>query len=224
VGVPHGGQLLCGGRIVGAGIKLRLGKDEEALALSLAAQPLVDTAGASHDVLRGYAMLALGRLRAGNRALARAAAEKALVVIRATRPVAYWTYDGICAAAEVLLTLWEEAGPRAPRDLVQRAREACKGARAFAKVFPIGEPFALLCDGVEARLSGDASRADRALARCIARAEALGMPYERGRAHLERGRHLPASDPARARDLRRAADIFAELGTGHDLARATSLL
>jgi serine/threonine protein kinase/tetratricopeptide (TPR) repeat protein len=219
-------QLLCGGRILGAGIKLRRGKDAEALALSLDAQPLVDTTGASHDVLRGYAMLALGRLRAGEPALARAAAEKALGVIRATRPVAYWTYDGIAAVTEVLVSLWE-ADRRGPPEeiapIAQRAREACEGARAFAKVFPIGEPCALLWAGTQARLSGEAAKAEKAWARAIARAEALGMPYERGRAYLERGRHRSPSDPRRREDLGRAADIFAGLGAEHDRARAESL-
>ena len=57
--------------------------------------------------------------------------------------------------------------------------------------------------------------ADKVLSHAIARAEALGMPYEQGRALLERGRRA---------DVARAATIFAELGAEHDRARAEALL
>ena len=67
---------------------------------------------------------------------------------------------------------------------------------------------------MEARLSGDFESADKLLSRAVARAEALGMPYEQGRALLERGRR---------EDIARAAAIFAELGTEHDRARAEAL-
>ena len=208
-------QLLCGGRILGAGIKLRRGKHAEALALSLSAQPLVDTPGGCHDVLRGYALLGLGRLRAGEPALARAAAEKALGVIRATRPVAYWTYDGIAAVAEVLLSLWETSGEGPESEIARRAGEACKGARAFAKVFPIGEPCALLSEGMEARLSGDNDRAEK-------------LPPAPSRARRRSGcrtsRVAPCWSGGAGKTSCGPRRCSRSLGAEHDLARAEARL
>jgi len=55
------------------------------------------------------------------------------------------------------------------------------------------------------------------------------MPYEQRRAHYEIGRHMPHQQKrpgewSRQEHLRRAGDIFAELGATYDLARAEAAL
>ena len=215
-------QLLCGGRVADANARLRLGKTAEALALCCEAQPLADAGAASHDVIRCHGVLALCAVRAGDARLARQAAERALTVIQATRPVAYWTHDGITAVAEAALTLWEQSmsGPPEERAALARlAERACRGADAYAAVFPIGKPFALLWGGLSAHLAGHAEKAQKTWERCLVEAARLGMPYEQARAHLELGRHLPAGDPARRAHLLQASAIFAEVGAAPDRAR-----
>jgi serine/threonine protein kinase/tetratricopeptide (TPR) repeat protein len=215
-------QLLCGGRVADANARLRLGRTAEALALCREAQPLADASSASHDVIRCHGVLALCALRAGDERLARAAAERALAVIQATRPVAYWTLDGIAAVAEAALTLWEQSlsGPPEERAALARlAEQACRGADAYAAVFPIGKPFALLWSGLRAQLAGHPEKARKTWERCLGEADRLGMPYEQARAHLELGRHLPVGDPARRAHLLKAAAIFTEVGAAPDRAR-----
>ena len=220
-------QLLCGGRVSEANAKLRLGKTAEALALCRDAAPLADASNASHDVIRCHGVLALCALRAGDTVSAREAAARALTVIQATRPVAYWTHDGITAVAEAALTLWEQSANGPPQERAQlaaQAAQACRGAAAYAAVFPIGKPFALLWGGLLAQLEGRPGKARKAWERCLIEADRLGMPYEQGRAYLELGRHLPGGDPARRGHLSHAAAIFAELGATTDRARCEELM
>jgi serine/threonine protein kinase len=218
-GDPEG---MCAGRLLEATNKLRLGKLEEAMALCLAARPLADASGAGLDVLRCYGMLALSHLYLDEPWRAREMADRAHAVIQATRPVAYWTQDGIAAVAEVYLAL-RETSSKSPIneriELEKLTRQACKGLRAYAGVFPIGGAFALLWQGLLEHLEGDGPRAQRTWRACIVESERLGMPYEKGRAHRELGRHLPAGDPERRRHLERARAIFEELGAAFDVRR-----
>jgi len=50
------------------------------------------------------------------------------------------------------------------------------------------------------------------------------MPCERGRAHYQIGRHLPARDPARQAHLTRAGDIFADIGALQELAQVQAAI
>jgi len=219
-------QVQTGGPIVEATAKLRLGDAERAVALCQGARPLVDASPAVHDDIRCYGVLALAALRTGDRRLAREAAERVLPIIQSTRPVAYWTHDGIVSVTEAMLGLWEATrGPAGERAAVERlATQAVRGMEAYAKVFPIGEPFALLWRGLHHHLSGRAGAARKSWDRCLAAAARLRMPFEEGLAHLEIGRHLAPGDPARRRHLERAAAIFAELGTAPEEKRAREAL
>jgi eukaryotic-like serine/threonine-protein kinase len=210
-------QLLCGGRIAEASVKVRLGQLDEALALLEEARPLADASAASHDDIRCYGALALAAQRAGDEARAREAARHALQVIGATRPVAYWTYDGIAAVAEATTLLWEK---HRDAEAAKLASDALRGAEAYAGIFPIGKPFSLLWRGLHHHVSGRPDKARDVWLRCVAEAYRLGMPYDEARAHLEIGRHLSLRDPARRGHLTRAAAIFAELHAVTDHAQA----
>jgi eukaryotic-like serine/threonine-protein kinase len=55
-------------------------------------------------------------------------------------------------------------------------------------------------------------------------AERLGMPYEQGRAHYELGRHLPPGHPDRQEHLRRAGELFADIGASYELTHAQAAM
>ena len=55
-------------------------------------------------------------------------------------------------------------------------------------------------------------------------AERLAMPYERGRAHYELGRHLPPGRPGRGAHLRRACELFAATGAFYELTHARAAM
>jgi hypothetical protein len=55
-------------------------------------------------------------------------------------------------------------------------------------------------------------------------AERLGMPYEQGRAHYELGRHLPPGHPGRQAHLRRAGELFADIGASYELTHAQTAM
>ncbi len=165
-----------------------------------------------------YGHLALARLRLGDRSAAEAAAEQASEQIgphaRVTASLALWGYT---STAEARLGLWRQAIADGESDeqlkaRARAARLACRGVRAMGRTFSMCRPDALRCAGTLALLSGHRRRALRAWRRSLAAAEQLAMPYEQAQAHLELGRHLPASDPARRRHLDRAGEIFERLG------------
>ena len=51
-------------------------------------------------------------------------------------------------------------------------------------------------------------------------AERLEMPYQQGQFHHELARHLPESDRRREVHAVRALELFTELGSQYDVARA----
>jgi len=110
------------------------------------------------------------------------------------------------------------------RTMLRRARLTCTTLLRYAKVFPIGQPSAWLWLGLEHWLHGRKPKAVRAWRRSVAAGERLAMPYETGRAHLELGRHLDATDDARSEHLARAREIFEHLGAAHDERRVRTLL
>ncbi len=131
-------------------------------------------------------------------------------------PSSYGVLSGYANPAEVYLGLWEAGHPEPGLDKL--ARKACKLARSFARVFPIGRPRALLWDGLYAWLAGKPARAQKAWQESLAAARDLEMAY------YEIGRHAGVGDPARDEHLARARDIFDRLGAAYDLARVEEAL
>jgi hypothetical protein len=139
-----------------------------------------------------------------------------------------WTMEGFAGVAETYLSLWEAAHNDQrtrvePEVLAISARRGCNALRAFARIFPIAQPRAWLCQGWYNWLAGDAVRADRAWQRSLQIAQQLAMPYEQARAHYELGRHA-ARDVQRQTHLQSACDGFARLGAMTDQARAALAL
>jgi len=167
------------------------------------------------------ALLSIIYLRQGEPQRAREAGETALTLMAKAQPTSYISFEAYAAVAGMFLTVWEEASvPRSASDLRGPAQRACQNLRKFAGVFPIGQPRALLCEGLAQWLAGHPAQARRAWTKSLALAEKMGMPYEQGLAHYELGRHLEAGDPARTEHLARACEIFNRLQATFDLARA----
>jgi predicted ATPase len=167
-------------------------------------------------------LAAIARLRQGQPALAREAADAAAQLIARSTPTSYPSLLGYASVAEVYLTLWEEERKKSqipnPKSQVA-ARQACKALHKFAGVFPIGQSRAWLWQGRYEWLAGNPAKAKQAWHKSLASAKQLGMPYAVGLAHAELGRRLNANDPERRRHLDQAREIFARLEATEDLAR-----
>src|SRR5262249_14647301 len=163
-------------------------------------------------------MLALACTRVGRRDDAVRWANEALTLVTGLRPAAYWTQHGTAAAAETFLVLAESETNGATRaTLLRKAGQACAGLRRFARAFRLGQPFALLCAGLQDWLAGREARAMRQWRRCIRLADRLRTPYELARAHFEIGRHMRNDVEERRLHLERAAALFEEQGAARDL-------
>ena len=216
-------QVMAWGAEAQAWCELRLGHGREATALLEASLDWSVQGGPVPDIINGHGLLALAHLHRGERRLARESAERALALITARRPVAYWIQQSIAAVAEVFLTLLATASSRAERaelaELRRLAARACKGARTFAQVFPFGEASALLWRGHHEQLTGEPRRARASWDAARALAARLGMLYERAQADLAIGRFARDIDERR-QHLRAALATFKALEVAPDIARA----
>ena len=165
---------------------------------------------------------AAAHLRQGAHDRALQAAAQTMDLAAKSMPSSYGVLSGYANPAEVYLTLWEAGHPQP--DLDKLARKACKLARGFARVFPIGRPRALLWGGLYEWLTGNTARAHKAWQESLVAARSLEMPYDEGLAHYEIGRHAEIGDPARDEHLTRACEDFERLDAAYDLARAQEAL
>jgi tetratricopeptide (TPR) repeat protein len=204
---------------------VRLGRDSEAANLYQNVVKRFGERAHASERIWVFGMLGLASLRAGRESDALDAADRALRVLSTSRPVAYWTQYGTAATAEVFLTVAERRaaqGDPTAVEILAKARRACAAMDAFARVFRLGQPFALLWSGLYDWLSARPRRAMKRWQRCVDLAAALGTPYEEARARLEIARHLPADVPARVVHLERATTLFRAQHAGRDLARAAA--
>jgi tetratricopeptide (TPR) repeat protein len=200
---------------------LHLGETDEAMAcLDKSQSLLAEDTGILGESLRIelYGLLSLAYLRRGQYQQALDIAEQLVGLTASSFPSNYGTLPGYANPAKVYLTLWETNHPQP--DLDDLARKTCKAMHGFARVFPIGQPRALLCQGLVEWLDGRPTKAIRAWQESLAAAEQLSMLYDQGLSHYEIGRHLDRDDPTRAAHLTRACELFEELGAIHNLAQA----
>jgi tetratricopeptide (TPR) repeat protein len=161
-------------------------------------------------------------LRRGAYQSALEAAKQTVDMAAKSMPSSYGVLSGYANPAEVYLTLWETSHPQPGLDTL--ARQACKLARGFARIFPIGRPRALLWGGLYEWLAGKPVRAHKAWLESLAVARSLEMAYDEALAHYEIGRHTAAGDPARQEHLARAGEIFERLGSAYDQARVQEVI
>ena len=206
---------------------VRLGQSQRALRELEAELPWFEANASPPEIIIHHGALALALLRQHQEERALELASRGLAVVQGTRPVAYWFFAGTAGVTEAFLSLWEARGGVALRHdepRVRAAHAACKAMRVFARYYVMGEPFALLCNGLEAWLSGHPDAARRTWLRCVERAGKLEMPYEEGRARLELGRHPLLDGPARREHLLRARELLTRLEAVDDLPRVEAAL
>jgi tetratricopeptide (TPR) repeat protein len=209
-----------------ADLLLRLGDTEAALARYREALEKVDEKAMRTEGVWAFGGLALTQYQRGDRAAAYAAALRALAIVQRTKPAAFWLYQGLAAAAEVLLSLWEEGWREAglsTQQLSGQARLACRSLRQYAFRFRLGRPGSHFWQGRYAWLSRRPRRALRHWQRAARLAELQGMPYELGLSCLELSRH--EQDPPTARRLAlQALEVFAAYGCPLAVRQAQAVL
>ena len=172
---------------------------------------------------RAPALQALLHLRQGDWQAAREAVQVALASAGVAPIKCYWL-DLYATTAEAAIALWHASRQRGPGEqAVARAAagQAMRSLRRYAHVFPIGQPRALLCQGLLAWVQGRPIQARKAWRRSLAAAERLGMRYDQLLAHLQLGRHGDPSE--RHEHLARARQLFTQLGTGGPVAGLEAL-
>jgi tetratricopeptide (TPR) repeat protein len=97
----------------------------------------------------------------------------------------------------------------------KRARQACAALNRWAHIFPIGQPRALLAQGLCHWLDGKQPTACKAWQHSLVLAKELALPYVIAQAHYELGRHTDGE--ARVAHLTEACDGFERLGASYDM-------
>lgn len=204
---------------------LRLGRNDQALALLRVADPHFAEITDRFEEILHHGLVGLAILRHGEYELARASVERAAVLIGESQPAAPYALDGYSTVAEVYLNLLEANSRRSARKpLAQSVRRALKDMHNFARVFPVGKPRTMLWQGLYDWLSGHRRKAQNAWQQGLAHAARLNMPYELGLLHYEIGRHLPEGALERRAHLSQACEVFSRLKASYDWALANSAL
>ncbi|MDB5351001.1 MAG: hypothetical protein JWN86_2248 [Planctomycetota bacterium] len=194
---------------------IRLGRNDQALALLAQSPALSGERVGLSDAILGGGLLSWVQLRLGDREAARLAAESTVRHIGDTRPMVGYSFDGYAGAAETLVVLAEDGRPHSSR----AAKSALAALHAFARVFPIARPRALRLTGLDYLRRGRRRAAIRIWGRALRAAEQLGMPYEVALIHAELGTQAGAADPSRSLHLEQARTILTRIGSAYDLDR-----
>jgi tetratricopeptide (TPR) repeat protein len=172
---------------------------------------------------RAPALEALLHLRHDEWQAAGKAVQAALEPVRAAPIKCYW-YELYATTAEAAIALWHASrqhGSDEQPSLRAAAEQAMRALRRYAKVFPVGQPRALLCEGLLAWVDERPMRARKAWRRSLAMAERLGMRYDEMLAHHQLGRYGDPSE--RDEHLARARQLFAQLGIAGEVAGPEAL-
>lgn len=168
-----------------------------------------------------YGLLALAHSRRGDDLAARHAADAGMTLAdELGAPTGYYSLNGYANIAKTFLSLWDSSGPAGDPALRKMAKRACIAHNRYARTFPLGRPSALLCRGQLRWLAGKQHGAIKAWKKGLMLAERFEMPYQQGQFHLELARRLAEGDSRREVHAARALELFTELGSQHDVARA----
>jgi class 3 adenylate cyclase/tetratricopeptide (TPR) repeat protein len=155
---------------------------------------------------------AMLRLQHGERPAAVEALRRALDQASSPPVKCYW-FDLYAMTTEVALALWLDSRRRGDGDKGPwrpMAEQAVGYLGRYARVFPIGEPRALLYRGLLAWLAGRPAPARRDWRAALAAAERLGMRYDQALVLDMLGRHGEPGQRPRHRERARA--LFDRLG------------
>jgi hypothetical protein len=101
---------------------------------------------------------------------------------------------------------------------------ALKYLAQYVEIFSLARPRYALYQSMLARLEGSMAQAKRLAFKALKRVRGIEMTYEEGLAHDSIGRLPNLSAAERREHLRRAADLFEQLGANWDLARTQRAL
>lgn len=151
----------------------------------------------------------------------------ALAIMRGSTPTFHDSLSDFVNVAQASLSLHRmsalgEIGDLP--DLPAMSRDACKALRRFARVFPIGRPYSLLCDGVRLQVAKKPRKAAARWEESIRASTELGLIHCEGLARLELGCHLLADGAGGREHLERALTIFEGLGAEYETTRARTML
>ncbi|GAB4579642.1 MAG: adenylate/guanylate cyclase domain-containing protein [Anaerolineales bacterium] len=183
---------------------------------------------------RNHGTLAIARLRQGEYQYAFEAAQMAGQLIAKTpTPTLFSVFEGYAAPPAVYLNLWQfgEYLPNLPpgskpitftlEDCKKGSVQALKALHQYARIFPIGQPRALLWQGFYDWLTDKHAKALQNWEKGLKIAKTLGLPWEEGRIHYEMGRRMSGRTSTREYHLGEASKIFTRLGAEYDLDRVT---
>lgn len=145
------------------------------------------------------------------------AAAAGLAIIREATPTFHDSLSDFFNVAQVVLSLDLAAGRgevEAYGDLPSQSRDACRALGKYARVFSIGRPYALLCEGIRQQARGRAGRAVPRWRRAVLAAREMGLEHCEGLARLELGRL--DNGEGHGEHLVRAAQIFEGLGARYE--------
>jgi class 3 adenylate cyclase/tetratricopeptide (TPR) repeat protein len=206
-----------------AAVALREGDLDAAMAFLNQARSLPGERPEPQQEMITWAHMGIACLRRGDREQAREATDRAVALMEQVKASAYTHFEAFAAVAEVYMSLWEahpEGAGADTKELAAAARYLCDSLRRGTT--KTGRPVAWLYQGWYNFLDGHPGRAYKHWGKGLVVAEEVGMPYELGRIHLEMGRHAALDDPARDEHLRRAREIFEQIGAHYQLQRANA--
>jgi serine/threonine protein kinase/tetratricopeptide (TPR) repeat protein len=218
-------QCKCWVSVRQAQIDLIRGDPAAAVAAAHEGERLCEQGLGQPDWIFTLGSLALARLRAGDAAGARQAAERcAEWMSKGSTPV-FYNAASYAALVEVYMALFQTAGDAADRRTLEGAtRRALKRLGGLARAVAVAAPCALLWRGMAAlHLDGRRDRACRLFQDSLERARALAMPYDEAMALAALGEHGRGDRDAAARHLAGAAAILERIGARHDLDRVRRL-
>lgn len=196
--------------------------------------PCIDELGryteGTDDLYRDLPPLALSaqlELRLGHYREAFDAASAALAIMRASTPTFHDSLSDFVNTTQVLVSLQRlsaEGEVSEMPELDSRSREACKALGRYARVFPIGRPYARLCSGIRWHARKRHRRAAAEWRESVAAAGQFGMEHCEALARLELGSLLQEDRDGGYEHLTRAAAIFERLGTEYEHSRARMML
>lgn len=155
------------------------------------------------------------------------AASAALAIMRASTPTFHDSLSDFVNTAQVLVSLQRLSAAGEIGEipgLPSRSREACKALGRYARVFPVGRPYARLCNGIRWQARKRQGRAAAEWRESVAAAGQYGMEHCEALARLELGSLLQAEGDGGHEHLTQAAAIFERLGTEHESARVRMIL
>ncbi|HSH01343.1 MAG TPA: adenylate/guanylate cyclase domain-containing protein [Anaerolineae bacterium] len=100
-----------------------------------------------------------------------------LTATQSGTPTSYSTYTAYTSPAAAYLHLWQ-AQQTLPPQQQQKAKQACRLLRQFARAFPFGRPRSLLYDGWLAHHLGHHRRAHKKWSQSLSLAQQYNLPHE----------------------------------------------